>query len=212
MIYPSDEYISDEKDAERHVITLNGDSWTNTYRRGDHAIQAYFSDVERLRTISEILDWMNNEEIFYYFAHDLDLDVVKENDGPLYSKIRKAIERGRLRICDSASFYCKNGVFREDETRWIELIQYTSNKGYSGFIVVGDLSWAAEDPSLLAKVINYEIKITMKGLPKGMTAVCQYDARRFNQKKMDFIHSIHELQIREGALERNFWLISQSYY
>jgi hypothetical protein len=81
-----------------------------------------------------------------------------------------------------------------------------------GLIVVGDLSWAAEDPDLLAKIINYETKITMKGLPKGMTAVCQYDARRFNQKKMDVIQSIHELQLRGGELQRNFWLISQSYY
>lgn len=199
-------------EAVGHVVTLNDDAWTNTYRRGDHAIQVYFNDEERLHTISEILDWMNKDEIFYYFAHELDLDAVKENDGHLYTKIRKAIERGRLRICDSASFYCKEGGFNEDATRWIELIHKISQKGYSGLVVVGDLSWAAEDPDLLAKIINYEIKITMKGLPTGMTAVCQYDARRFNQKKMDVIQSIHELQLREGELQRNFWLISQSYY
>jgi len=54
--------------------------------------------------------------------------------------------------------------------------------------------------------------LTMGGLPIGFTALCQYDSRLFSQTEIDYIESVHELQLKDGNLKRNFWLVSQRHY
>ena len=193
------------------MLTLEG--WTEAYRRGDHAVQIYSSEKERLNAVHHILQWMKEDEVLFYFSDNFSQDSIEDGVDEIERTIKKAMESGRMRVCSSQEFYCPKGVFKVEERLkyWHKMVSDLKGKGFPSIIVVGDLSWATDDVETFSKVIRYEAQAVISGLPKGMTALCQYDARRMEQSQIDYMVSVHELQIKEGLLERNFWLIAQSF-
>jgi hypothetical protein len=193
---------------------LNGVLWTEGYRRGDHVIQVYSSERERLRTVCEILNWIDEDDLFIYIVDDLGLDSLGQLDGSMVKRIKKGIAQGRLRLMESTSFYLENGAFnlKSRMTAWATIINEIRDEGFKSLVVVGDLSWSANNPGLFSELLQYEATLSITGLPQGFTAVCQYDSRLFSQKEIDYIESVHELQLKDGNLQRNFWLVSQRYY
>ncbi|NYT12630.1 MAG: hypothetical protein GKC03_08825 [Methanomassiliicoccales archaeon] len=193
---------------------MNDGIWTEAYRRGDHAIQVYSCDKERLRTVCDILEWIDRDEILIYIVDDLGLDFLNHGDSSIVRRIKEGIAQGRLRLMSATPFYLENGAFNLEVriAEWKNILNEIQDEGYKGLVVVGDLSWSANNPGLFSEVLRYEAALSIAGLPKGFTAVCQYDSRLFSQKEIDYIESVHELQLKEGNLQRNFWLVSKRYY
>ena len=189
---------------------MQGSNWTETYRKGYHAIQFYSSDQERLQAIHDILGWMGEGDVLVYFTIQPDQGFLDSLESAISDRISKAISSGRLVVRDSYSFYCPNGEFDGSDRAksWLQLMDHFKDLGYDELVVVGDLSWAARDHELLDEIIKYEAKVTMNGLPSGMTAVCQYDTRLLDEMDIDCISSVHEFQIDNDGLKRNYWLIS----
>lgn len=167
-----------------------------------------------MRTVCEILDWIHDGDLLIYIIDDLRLDSLNHVDDFIIERIREGIAQGRLRLMESTSFYLDDGAFNLEAriTEWATIINEIQDEGYKGLVVIGDLSWSANNPALFSEVLRYEATLSITGLPKGFTAVCQYDSRLFSQKQIDYIESVHELHLKEGNLERNFWLVSQRYY
>ena len=193
---------------------MNDGIWTEAYRRGDHAIQVYSSDIERLRSVYDILDWIDDDELLIYLVDDAGLDSLSNGESHMIGRIREGIVQGRLRLMRATQFYLKGDAFCSESaiTGWVKLLKEIQDEGYKTLVVVGDVSWSVNHSGLFSEVLKYEATLTMGGLPIGFTALCQYDSRLFSQTEIDYIESVHELQLKDGNLKRNFWLVSQRHY
>ncbi len=182
---------------------------TDTCRKGDHAVHLYSSDRERLQTIVDMLDWMEKGEVLVYLSTLSENELLKSSH-PHFREIEQAIGSGKMILMDSYSFYCQNGKFdcQERLEKWNELNDEFMTKGYTGMVVVGDLSWLAGNSEMFSKVMQYEAKVTMEKLPETVTAICQYDSRLFNWEEMERINSVHELRLDGRKLIRNYWTLS----
>jgi hypothetical protein len=195
-------------------VSLNDGIWTESYRKGDHAVQVYSSDIERLRTVYDILDWIDDDDLLIYLVDDAGFDSLSNGESHMIGRMREEIVQGRLRLMRATQFYLMGGAFCSESTitGWVKLLKEIQDEGYKNLVVVGDVSFSANNPGLFSEVLKYEATLTMNGFPMGFTALCQYDSRLFSQTEIDYIESVHELQLKDGNLKRNFWLVSQRYY
>lgn len=193
---------------------MNDGIWTESYRKGDHAVQVYSSDIERLRTVYDILDWIDDDDLLIYLVDDAGFDSLSNGESHMIGRMREEIVQGRLRLMRATQFYLMGGAFCSESTitGWVKLLKEIQDEGYKNLVVVGDVSFSANNPGLFSEVLKYEATLTMNGFPMGFTALCQYDSRLFSQTEIDYIESVHELQLKDGNLKRNFWLVSQRYY
>ena len=189
---------------------MGSSSGTSTLRRGDHAIQVFHTEVERVRLVEEVLDWIRDDEIFIFLSVLPMSEFLCQCRESLATRIERSISSGKMVIMNSHSFYCDGGEFSCEAMleRWNDLVSEHRSNGFNGIVVVGDLSWSSESKELFSKVMEYEVKVISDRLPQGMTAICQYDSRLYDDEEMERITSLHEIQMIDGGIRRNYWLIT----
>jgi hypothetical protein len=153
---------------------------------------------------------MDEKDVLVHLSFVDKDDILDSCDGHVAEKLKNAMDSGNMVILDSYKFYCNGGTFdiRRNLENWEGFCEYFRSKGFDGIVVVGDLSWSADDPELLSKVMDYEASATMSGLPENLTAVCQYDTRRYSDDDLRKLSMIHELMVDTMSLKRNYWLLS----
>lgn len=74
-------------------------------------------------------------------------------------------------------------------------------KGFSALRGSGDMSWALEKTSTLARMIDYQTRLYSQ-FPPDFLAVCQYDETRFPAHVIKEMAEVHHVIIRNGILTR----------
>ncbi|MBA4375737.1 MAG: hypothetical protein C0401_06140, partial [Anaerolinea sp.] len=110
---------------------------------------------------------------------------------------------------DNETAYTPNGNF--DPNSVLTNIGVFSNQargdGYSGLHVSGDMDWVLRSNISNSMLMEYETKVydSMKLTP--CTAICEYDARKFNGSLIMDILSVHPLMMVRGQVIRNPYFI-----
>jgi hypothetical protein len=80
-------------------------------------------------------------------------------------------------------------------------------EGYVGARVAGEMSWAKRGRPGSEKLAEYECRINVLVRTVPTTAVCQYDAQRFDGATLYDILSVHPMMIVHGQVVSNPYYI-----
>jgi len=188
---------------------LTRKEWTEALRHGDHALHLYANDEEKFQVIGDLLSWLGKDEGLALVVENAK-NRIEDADPKLRESLREALRSGKLNLFPSKSFYLPHDSFSIDEiiSSWGKLREELNDLGFKKIMVSGDISWVSANKSLLDHFIRYEAHMLVRGLPEGITALCQYDRRAFSGGELGKVRNVHELELSDERLFRNFWMMT----
>jgi hypothetical protein len=173
---------------------------------GSHICQVYSSDAERDDALKMfLLRGLAVHEATACFSDVFDLSAVAPCFAAEGISLKNEQELGRFVCSGAEAVYFDAGTF-EPERMYRLLVSFyerSTATGCSGARVIGEMS-----PSILkikggARLFEYEAGINSMLRDYPMTAVCQYDARRFDGATIMDVLSVHPLMFIHGSVIQN---------
>ncbi len=186
---------------------------TRQLRPGDHAALFYRNRVEQFAAVIPYLahGLRHNERCLYIVAENTIKSVLDalEAEG---IDVESAQTSGALTIATPGDTYLKHGVFEpqkmiEDLSKEVER---SMRDGYSAFRATGELMWAVNFPSALARVHEYEASLDFQ-FPEKFVAVCQYNERCFSPQILSQMLRVHPIVMARGQVLENPFYRKQSF-
>ncbi|WP_198679199.1 MEDS domain-containing protein [Thermomonospora amylolytica] len=155
---------------------------------GDHLCLTFADDAERRRVVTAyVRDGLERGERVLYFA---DQSAVPEVLGWLRAagvRTAPALAGGQLLVTTAEDGYLAAGAFDPD-AMVATLVKETRDSlaaGYTGLRVSGEMGWALRGVPGGERLGEYETKVNQVFADSPASAVCQYDARRFDAAQLD---------------------------
>ncbi|CAM5356393.1 hypothetical protein STENM223S_06317 [Streptomyces tendae] len=161
---------------------------------GDHLCLAFSDEAEQRRVVTAyLLGGLERRERVMYFAD-------QSTPGQVLSWLREAgtdpaaaLDSGQLTVTTADASYLADGPFDAD-AMVATLQQEVSDSlaaGYTGFRVSGEMGWALRDIPGAERLGEYETKVNDVFAGRPASAICQYDARRFDAGSLDAFDRCH---------------------
>lgn len=170
-------------DAERHESLVN--YIVTGLKGGERA--ACFSEAESAASLGD-----------FFTAHGIDYYEVEH--------------KGDFTLSKTGEVYFKDGIF--DPDRMLGLLRdfYLGATDYAGARVIGEMTPDIEHVEGGKRLLEYESKVSMLQREYPVTAVCQYDARKFDGSTILDILKVHPLMIVRGKIVKNPFYITPDEY
>jgi len=167
--------IFDDEDERRKLI---GKFLKAGLREGEKV--AYFADT---MTPAEVTTWLRERGV------DVS-DHAKTN---------------RFSVAVAEKTYCPNGRFVPEEMLGRLRIFHGAafEEGCPGGRVSGEMSWALKGIPGSDRLMEYEALLNDAFATHPITAICQYDARRFNGAAIFDVLKVHPMMIVHGQVVKN---------
>ncbi|HEU5163510.1 MAG TPA: MEDS domain-containing protein, partial [Thermoanaerobaculia bacterium] len=156
--------------------------FSDPFPDGMHLCYIFNDDDERARTMARFLakSLGSRQKVL----HIVDTVAPQHYHTELASEgIDSAARSTDIVTLDNETAYCPGGNF--DPVALLEgamsfCRHATGEEGYSGARVCGDMSWVVRKQLPLADLMSYETKVNHYVRLAPCTAICEYDARRFD--------------------------------
>ncbi len=177
-----------------------------TYPVGTHICLVYRDEQERRRVVRRFVEsgLIDNEQVFYFadtpekpavdsWLREMDIDASVYTQAP------------HLELEQALATYCPDGSF--DQCNMTATIRqaYTASKssGFAHSRVSGEMSWALHGLPGSERLIDYEAMINEVVKTHPITAMCQYDANRFDGETVFRAMQVHPYMVMGGQIVRN---------
>ncbi|MFJ4680324.1 MULTISPECIES: MEDS domain-containing protein [unclassified Kitasatospora] len=151
--------------------------------QGDHLCLAFDDDEEQRRVVTAYLrDGLERGERVVYYADQCTprqvLDWLREAG----TDPGEALSDGRLQVTTAGAGYLAAGPFDPDAmvAALNREVADALAAGYTGFRVSGEMGWALRGVPGAERLAEYERKVDAVFAAGRASAICQYDARRFD--------------------------------
>jgi len=177
---------------------------------GTHMCLLFDEENERRKVIGKFLNaGLHEREKVAYFADtvapeeveawllEMGVDVPKQSDAPAFA------------ITVAEKTYCPDGKF-EPEAMLNTLRAYykaTMDEGYPGSRVSGEMSWALRGIPGSDRLMEYEALLNDVFVTHPITAICQYDTRRFSGAVVFDVLKVHPMMVVHGHIVKNPYYI-----
>ena len=180
------------------------------FSAGTHMCMIYHSDEERQKIISKYLEGgISTGEKVAYFADEMSPDQVREWLAEMGVEIPDPDKTGNFSITSTAETYHPTGIFKPEEMLNNLKIFYESAKeeNYPASRVSGEMTWALKGVSGSDRLMEYEAKVNDVLVKYPVTAICQYDANKFDGATILDCLKVHPYMIVHGQIVRNPYYI-----
>jgi hypothetical protein len=154
------------------------------------------SGLDGNEQVGYFVDTMSPEDLKTWMVEQ-GVDLPDELDGRQYSFV------------EAEKTYCPDGTFKVD--RMIDTVGEAHHRsireGYVGARVSGEMTWAKRGHPGSENLAEYECRLNILVRSVPTTALCQYDARRFDGATLHDILSVHPMMIVHGQVVRNPYYI-----
>jgi hypothetical protein len=173
---------------------------------GAHICQIYSDDDERTLALLKFVEaGLKRREKTACFSRDLDEKVMTtwftKSDVDLASEQ----DQGHFTWSDAETIYFANGVF--DPERMLALLTQfhddSVSTGLTGARVIGEMSPNISHIPGGSRLFEYEASVNSLLKSHPVTAVCQYDARRFDGATIMDVLSVHPFMVVQGNVIQN---------
>ncbi len=108
-------------------------------------------------------------------------------------------------VFEARTVYCPSGTFVPDAMLRTLASCYDDavKAGYAGARLSGEMTWALRGIPGSERLVEYEALINVLVELHPITAVCQYDARRFDGATILDVLRVHPMMIVHGQIVRN---------
>jgi hypothetical protein len=174
--------------------------------KGAHMCMIYSDEDERRATIAKYLKaGVINGECVGCFVNSMPSNSTPDWITKAIQDIPSGEQEGQLLVRKGEEAYCPDGTFVVDRMLGTlrDFCTDAIAQGFSGARVAGDAGFILKDISGSENFINYEAQINelMEDCP--ITALCQYDANRFDGAMLYEVLRVHPLIIINGQVVRN---------
>ena len=172
---------------------------------GTHMCLIYDDDRERRELLSAFLEagFGAGEEVAY-FADSTPPAEVRAWLSEMGVEC-PSVESAQFKVAAAAEVYCPDGQFVP--TRMLDTLRAFHRgvhaSGYPGGRVTGEMSWALRDIPGADRLMEYEALVNDVLVTHPITAICQYDARRFDGGTIFEVLKVHPMMIVHGHVVRN---------
>ena len=180
---------------------------------GTHMCYIFNDETERRKLIAKFLQagLLNNEKVSYFVDNISSEEVIASlTELGLDTQV---LERSKqLSIMEAKKAYCSENIFVPEQMlgTLAELYDKGLAEGYSGTRVSGEMTWALSGCPGSERLIEYESSINNLVVTHPITAICQYDANRFDGATLFEVLRVHPMMVVRGQVVRNPYYISRS--
>ena len=178
------------------------------FQEGAHCCLIFSDDEERRRSVAPYLAYgLAQGERVHYFG-----DVSSEEEVQSWLRgldlavpLPPPSKPGRMEFVEAVPCYCPGGVFNPDTmlNKLIHCYHDAVDAGHPGARVSGEMTWALRGLPGSERLVEYEARINQIVDEHPVTAVCQYDARRFDGATILDVLRVHPMMIVHGQVVRN---------
>jgi hypothetical protein len=106
--------------------------------------------------------------------------------------------------------YCPNGKFVPEEMLETlrQFYNFSIGKGYKSCRVSGEMHWALQQISGSERLMEYEALVNNVLVTHPVTAICQYDARKFSGELIIDCLKVHPYMIINGQVIQNPYFLN----
>ena len=188
----------------RPMIPLGFD--TEPYPMGTHMCFIFNDETERRWVMSKyIQSGLDDNEQVGYFVDTMSPEDLKADMRELGVALPDELEGRQFSFAEAQQTYCPDGTFKVD--RMIDTVgaaHYRAvQEGYSGARLTGEMTWSKRGLAGSENLAEYECRLNVLVRTVPTTAVCQYDAQRFDGATLYDILSVHPMMIVHGQVVRN---------
>lgn len=190
--------------ASEHLVSLG--FTPDLFPAGTHMCYIYNDDRQRQEIMSKFIDsGLQAGERVGYFTDTLSPSELRAHLTDMGVHLPPETDQKRFSISTAMETYCPDRTFIPE--RMLEVLKSTYKDsieaGYPGARATGEMSWALRDIPGVDRLIEYEALVNVVVQEHPITAVCQYDARRFDGATLFDVLNVHPMMIVNGQVVRN---------
>lgn len=173
---------------------------------GTHMCYIFNDDAELLDVISKFVEsGVRANETVGYFTDLLSPGEMRDRLRTSGAELPQSTDDRRLAIGPALATYCPEGRFEPAQMLQRLRDMYSSSvaEGYAGARATGEMTWALRGLPGSERLIEYEALINTVVREYPTTAICQYDARRFDGGTLFDVLSVHPMMVIRGQVVRN---------
>jgi len=198
---------------KRKKITLG---FTNQkFEQGAHICQIFSEDHERHEVLTNfIISGLNDGENTACFSENETENTLADfflEKGYIYKEVQNA---GNFSLSKTGEVYFENDEFEPEKMlSLLKEFYLTANKqNRSGARVIGEMTPQIQDVKDGNRLLEYECKVSILLKEFPVTAVCQYDARKFDGSTIMDVLKVHPYMIVKGSIVSNpFYITPEDY-
>lgn len=191
-----------------HLISLG--FTTELFPAGTHMCYLYNDDQERHGLISKFVEsGLQGHEKVGYFVDLISPREMRAHLSGLGVDLPPETDEREFSITRALDTYCPDGQFIPERMLQKLRSMHSSSidEGYAGARASGEMSWALRGLPGSEHLIEYEALINTVVREYPTTAICQYDARRFDGATLFDVLNVHPMMIIRGQVVRNPYYI-----
>jgi hypothetical protein len=186
------------------MISLGFDA--EPHPMGTHMCFIFNDEQERRWVTSKFIQsGLNGHEQVSYFVDTMTPENLKKWMVELGVTLPDELEGRQFNFAEAEKTYCPDGTFRVD--RMIDTVGEAHHRnireGYVGARLTGEMTWSKRGLPGSQNLAEYECRLNILLRAVPTTAVCQYDAQRFDGATLYDILSVHPMMIVHGQVVRN---------
>lgn len=186
------------------MISLGFDA--EPYPAGTHMCMIFNDDAERRSVMAKFIQsGLDANEQVGYFVDTMSPEDLKKWMRELGVALPDELEGRQYSLAEAAPTYCPDGTFQVE--RMIDTVgaaHFRSiREGYAGARITGEMTWSKRGLAGSENLAEYECRINILVRTVPTTAVCQYDAQRFDGATLYDVLSVHPMMIVHGQVVRN---------
>lgn len=170
---------------------------------GDHACVVFESDDDQAKLIAGFArDAVARRDRIFYLADRADEERVVDflSDAGLDAKAM--LDSGALQVLHSADMGLEDGFDRDRQLDvWRQLTGLARNDGYRGLAAAAEMSWALTWQVESDALVQYEATADPVFVSRELSAMCQYDARLFDEEMLERAGHAHRYTMSFGEDE-----------
>lgn len=179
-----------------------------------HMCYIFNDEDERREVVARYTNsGITSEELVGYFA-DLDnADLVEDYLTFIGIHPPDPSHRDHVMFCPAHAVYCPDGHFTAKGmiSRLKDLHHTCQEHHWPNVRVTGEMSWAlSPDITGAEELVEYESRLNLLMETHPLTAICQYDANRFDGATLFEILQVHPMMVVRGQIVRNPYYITPS--
>jgi hypothetical protein len=190
-------FASEEVPVGTHMCLV----YTSEDERRDTLLKFLLSGLRRGERSTCISEKITEAELRLFF---------KENN-IIYDE-RK--ESGQIALSDTSEVYFKDGIFDPDRILQVLTNFYLEARasGHAAARIIGEMVPEVKTTPGGERLLEYESRVTILVRTHPVTAICQYDANRFDGKTIMEIIKVHPRMIVNGNVIQNPFFIEPEEY
>ncbi len=206
------ETCSDSKPATSPTINMG--FTPEPFPANTHMCYIFNDEVERREVIARYTNsGLSSDEFVGYFADLDDEDLVDEYLSSLGIHPPDTAHRDHVMFCPAHGVYCPDGHFTAIGmiNRLKDLYGTCQTHHWVNLRVTGEMTWALSPHITGAdQLVEYESRLNLLMDTHPLTAICQYDANRFDGATLFNILQVHPMMVVRGQIVRNPYYIPPS--